>query len=84
MELCSDIKIQIKFVLNNKTIKKMKLVSLNPDNYKVNSFYYSKNSKKKNTSFKKEVLKSDNKHILPYFKLFDIYMENCLLKILFR
>jgi hypothetical protein len=31
-------KTQIKFVLNNKIIKKIKLISLNPDNYKTNSF----------------------------------------------
>ena len=32
MKLGSDIEIQMKFVLNNKIIKKTKLISLNPDN----------------------------------------------------
>ena len=77
MKLCPDIRIQIKFVLNNKTKKKMKLIFLNPDNYKTNSFFY---SKKKNTSLKKEMKKSTSKQILPYLKLFDIYGELSLKK----
>jgi hypothetical protein len=72
MKLCPDIEIQIKFVLNNKIIKKIKLISLNPDNYKTNSFSFYK--KKDNSSIKK-VQKLNENQILPYLKLFDIYGE---------
>jgi hypothetical protein len=34
-KICPDIEIQIKFVLNNKIIPKTKMISLNPDNYKI-------------------------------------------------
>ena len=70
MKLCPDIKIQIKFVLNNKIIIKTKLISLNPDNYKTNSFSFNKD-----ISFLKKKQKHNKKQILSYLKLFDIYGE---------
>jgi ribosomal protein S10 len=66
MKLSPDIEIQIKFVLNNKILKKNKLVSLNPDNYKIDSFF---TYKKKNKDF------TEKTQILSYLKLFDIYGE---------
>ena len=72
MKLCSDIEIQIKFILNNKIIKKTKLVSLNPDNYKINSIFF---YKKKDNNSKENVQKLNKKQILPYLRLFDIYGE---------
>jgi len=72
MKLCPDIVIQIKFVLNNRIIKKTKLVSLNPDNYKTNSF--SPGKKKRSCSIKK-VPNLNKKQILSYLQLFDIYGE---------
>ena len=72
MKLCPDIEIQIKFVLNNKIIKKTKLVSLNPDNYKTNSF---SSYKKKDIGSIKKVQKLNKKQILSYLQLFDIYGE---------
>jgi hypothetical protein len=74
LKLCPDIEIQIKFVLNNKTVKKAKLVSLNPDNFKTNSFSFYNG---KNNSYIKKVQKLNKKQILPYLKLFDIYGELC-------
>ena len=72
MELCPDIKIQIKFVLNNHVIKKIKLISLNPDNYKINSFsFYGQ----KNLDFMKKVENFNKKQVLSYLKIFDIYGE---------
>jgi hypothetical protein len=72
LKLCPDIEIQIKFLLNKKTIKKAKLVSLNPDNFKTNSFSF---YNRKNNSSIRKVQKLNKKQILPYLKLFDIYGE---------
>jgi hypothetical protein len=72
MKLCPDIEIQIKFVLNTKIIKKAKLLSLNPDNYKTNSFSL---CKKKDITSLKKMQKLNKKQILYYLKLFDIYGE---------
>lgn len=72
MKLCPDIEIQIKFVLNNKIIKKTKLVSLNPDNYKINSFF---SFKEKDNDSIYLIQKFNKKRVLPYLKLFDIYGE---------
>jgi ribosomal protein S10 len=72
MKLCPDIEIQIKFVLNNKIIKKTKLVSLNPDNYKINSLFF---YKKKDIDSINRVQKFNKTQILSYLKLFDLYGE---------
>lgn len=72
MKLCPDIEIQIKFVLNNKITKKTKLVSLNPDNYKINSFFF---LKKKDIDLINKVQKFNETQILSYLKLFDLYGE---------
>ena len=79
MKLCPDIEIQIKFVLNTKIIKKAKLLSLNPDNYKTNSFSL---CKKKDITSLKKMQKLNKKQILYYLKLFDIYGELCFRTIL--
>ena len=72
MKLCPDIKIQIKFVLNNKIIKKTKLVSLNPNNYKINSLFF---YKEKDIDSINRVQKFNKTQILSYLKLFDLYGE---------
>lgn len=72
IKLCSDVEIQIKFISNNKIIKKTKLVSLNPDNYEINSFFSYK-KQDKNSGYK--VQKLSKKQMLPYLNLFDIYGE---------
>jgi len=72
MKLGPDIKIQMKFVLNNKNIKKTKLVSLNPDNYKINSLSF---YKKKDIDSLNKVEKFNKTQILSYLKLFDLYGE---------
>jgi hypothetical protein len=69
MNLCPDVKIQIKFVSNNKIIKKTKLKSLNPDNYKTNIFFLYDN---KHVEFSK---KPNQTQILSFLKLFDLYGE---------
>jgi hypothetical protein len=72
MKLGSDIEIQMKFVLNNKIIKKTKLISLNPDNYKINLLF---SSKKKDIDSISKLQKLNKTQILSYLKLFDIYGE---------
>jgi hypothetical protein len=62
-KICPDIEIQIKFVLNNKIISKTKLISLDPDNYKIKRFFL---KKKKDISYKQTIF---------YLKLFDMYGE---------
>ena len=66
--LFPDVEIKIKFILKNKTIKKTKLVAINPDNYKIKSFL--SGNKKKNINNT-----SKQKQMIAYLKLFDIYGE---------
>jgi ribosomal protein S10 len=72
MKLGPDIEIQMKFILNNKIIKKVKLISLNPDNYKINLFF---SYKKKDIDSINILQKFNKTQILFYLKLFDIYGE---------
>jgi hypothetical protein len=68
-KICPDIEIQIKFVLNNKIIPKTKLISLNPNNYKIKQLFLKK---------KKDIHKLYNynkEQIICYLKLFDMYGE---------
>jgi len=71
MKLCSDVEIQINFILNNRIVKKTKLASLNPDNYKTNFFlFYKKNNSRSNVH-----QNLHRKQLLSYLKLLDVYGE---------
>lgn len=71
-KIFSDIKIQIKFVLNNKIISKNKLILLNPNNYKIKKFFL---KKKKDIFYKQQVYHYNKKQIIFYLKLFDVFGE---------
>jgi hypothetical protein len=71
-KIFSDIKIQIKFVLNNKIISKNKLILLNPNNYKIKKFFL---KKKKDIFYKQKVYHYNKKQIIFYLKLFDVFGE---------
>ena len=62
----------MRIVLNNKIIKKTKLLSLNPNNYKTNSFSL---CKKTDVTSLKKMQKLKKKQILYYLRLFDMYGE---------
>lgn len=64
-----DIKIQLKFILNDKIIKKTKLLTINPDNYETKQFFFYKNK----TAIRSQIIKK--KQIKFYLKLFDVYGE---------
>lgn len=42
IKICSDIKIHIKFILNNRIVLKNKLILLNPNNYKIKQYFLKK------------------------------------------
>jgi ribosomal protein S10 len=71
-KICSDVEIQIKFVLNNKIILKTKLISLNPDNYKIQHPF---SQKKKDIFYKQKIYNYNKEQTIFYLKLFDMYGE---------
>lgn len=72
----TDIKIQIIFILNDKITTKTKLIFLNPDNYKIKHFFL---QRKRDIIYKyaaQQIKQKPNKRLtLFYLKLFDIYGE---------
>ena len=71
-KICSDVEIQIKFVLNNKIILKTKLISLNPDNYKIKQLFL---KKKEDIFYKQKIYNYNKEQTVFYLKLFDMYGE---------
>ena len=71
-KVCPDIEIQIKFVLNNKIILKTKLISLNPDNYKIKQLFL---KKKEDIFYKQKIYNYNKEQTVFYLKLFDMYGE---------
>ena len=70
-----DIKIQIKYIIKNKTTEKTKLIAINPDNFRIKSFFYDKNNTLTITNNKKKNKILKQKQTISYLKLFDIYGE---------